>query len=95
MDIGRTEGVGGPGRIGEPPRPSSVNPPPANSPPRADRVEISTAAHLLCEALALPPTRAERIEETRRLIAEGRFDTEERLEGALNRFLRENPDLLP
>lgn len=94
MDIGRTEGVGGPGRIGGPQKPSHVTPPPTSTPHRADRVEISESAQLIFEALSLPPTRSERIDEVRRLIAEGRFDTEERLQGAIDQFLKENRDLL-
>ncbi len=95
MDISRTDGVGGPGRIEGPQKISKVQPPPA--PDRAvpsDKVEISDSARLVSEALSLPAVREDRVEEMRKLIESGRFDTPERLEGALDKFLRENPDLL-
>ena len=95
MDVGRTEGVGGPGRVEGPKKPSSIKPtqPPA-SPSKADSVEISEGARLVSEAMALPQTRAERIEEVKKLIESGRFENDERLNGSVEQFLRENPDLL-
>lgn len=95
MDISRTDGVGGPGRIEGPQKISRIQPPAA--PDRtlpSDKVEISDAARLVSEALGLPAVREDRVEEIRKLIESGRFDTPERLEGALERFLRENPDVL-
>ncbi len=94
MDIGRAEGVGGPGRIEGAPRAARTTPP-AHAPGAApaDRVDISPSAHLVSEALSLPPVRADRVEEVRRLLAAGRFETDARLEGALDRFLAENLDI--
>lgn len=94
MDIGRTEGVGGPGRIEGLHPLSKVRPPVPASPPPADRVEISEEARLVSEALCLPAVRSERVEEIRHLIRSGRFETDARLEGALQRFLEENRDVL-
>lgn len=94
MDIGRTEGVGGPGRIEglrTPPRAESPEP---SSSRMADRVEISEAARLISEALSLPGVRADRVAEIRSLIQSGKFDTEARLEGAIRKFLEENRDVL-
>ncbi len=94
MDIGRTEGVGGPGRIEGPQKNQRITPSaPASSSP-ADRVEITDQARLVSEALALPEVRAERVAEVRKLIQSGRFETDARLEGALQKFLEENRDLL-
>jgi len=94
MDIGRTDGVGGAGRIEGPQRPHKIMPPAyTQKTGPTDRVDISAQAHLVSEALSLPASRTERIEEVRQLIESGRFDTPERLEGALTRFLEENPDL--
>jgi len=93
MDIGRTEGVGGPGRVEGPQKLSKVTPPsiPSGSAP-ADHVDISARAHLTSEALSLPAVRAERVQEVKKLIESGRFETDARLQGALDRFLSENPD---
>ncbi len=95
MDIGRTDGVGGPGRVEGPRPPHRITPPQAASPAPADKVEISEAAQLISEALALPQVRSERVDEVRKLIESGRFDNDERLEAAVDKFLRDNPDLLP
>lgn len=95
MDVGRTEGVGGPGRIDGPKPVSRINPPAytgATAP--TDKVEISEAAHLISEALALPPVRTERIEEVRKLVESGKFDTDARLGGAIDNFIADNGDLL-
>ncbi len=93
MDIGRTEGVGGPGRIDGTPRiPKPA--PSAPGPAPADRVELSRSSRLVSEALGLPPLRQERIEEVRRLLASGELGSDARLQGAVDRFLDENPDLL-
>ena len=92
MDIGRTEGVGGPGPIQGPKKPAPITPPREIA--SADRVEISERAQLISEALSLPQVRSERIDEVRKLIESGRFDTDARLQGALDRFLEENRDLL-
>ena len=94
MDIGRTDGVGGPGRIDGPNKvarvtPSSTTPGTSSS----DRVDLSEKAGLISRTLGLPGVRAERVAEIKKLIESGRFDTEARLEGALDAFLTENPDL--
>ncbi len=95
MDIGSTGGVGGAGRIeglGRISKPASSSP--AAGTGGADRVELSGASHLISEALSLPSVRAERIDEVRQLMASGELDSDARLEGALDRFLAENRDLL-
>ncbi len=94
MDIGRTEGIGGPGRIEGPQRTPRVTPQGPPTAARADKVALSDHAKLVSEALSLPFVRAERVEEIKKLIESGRFETDERLEGALRKFLEENKDLL-
>ena len=94
MDIGRTDGITGPGRIDGPRHPERITPKESSpvSPP-GDRLEISQTAHLLSEALSMPDVRAEKIEEIRNLVESGKFDTDARLKGAVERFLDENSDL--
>jgi hypothetical protein len=94
MDIGRTEGVQGPGNVQGPRKIPNVGATPPASAPQ-DRVEISEAARLISEISSLPKVRQERIDAVRRLIETGQFDTPERLSGALERFLEENPDVTP
>jgi len=91
MDIGRTDGVGGPGRVEGPQKLSKVSPSslPGGSAP-ADKVDVSDKARLVAEAMSLPATRADRVENIRKLIQSGRFETDARLDGALKKFLEEN-----
>jgi len=56
-------------------------------PPIQDRIEISETGRLVADAMAVDPVRAERIEELRRAIEAGAFDSPARLEGAISRFL--------
>ena len=92
MEIGRTEGVQGPGNVQGPRKASNVSPvSPASSP--SDRVEISDAARLISEITALPKVRQDRIDAVRKLIDSGQFDTRERLDGAIDGFLQENSDV--
>ncbi len=94
MDIGRTDGVGGPGRIEGPNPISRITPSQTPSGPASpDQVQLSDKAAMISKALALPEVRADRVAEVRQQIESGRFDTDARLEGALARFLAENPDL--
>jgi anti-sigma28 factor (negative regulator of flagellin synthesis) len=94
MNIGSTDGVGGPGRIDGPNKIAKTSPPAATSgTSSADKVDLSQKAGMISKALSLPGVRAERVAEVRKLIEAGRFDTDARLEGALDRFLIDNPDL--
>ena len=94
MDIGKTDGIGGPGRIDGPNKITRVTPPITPSgPSSADQVVLSQKAGMISKALSLPEVRAERVAEIKKLIESGRFDTDARLEGALDRFLVENSDL--
>ena len=94
MNIGRTDGIGGPGRVDGPNQIARVQSPatPASA-SSADKVDLSHKAAMISKALSLPQVRAERVAEVRKLIESGRFDTETRLEGALKRFVVENPEV--
>ena len=95
MDIGRTDGVGGPGRIHGPNQINRITP--STTPSRAasaDKVQLSRKAEMVSKALSLPQVRTERVAEVKKLIESGRFDTDTRLEGALRKFVSENNDLL-
>jgi anti-sigma28 factor (negative regulator of flagellin synthesis) len=93
MDIGRTDGVGGPGRIDGPNKIQRTAPavPPSGA-KSADKVQLSQKAALVAKAMSLPAARTERVAEIKKLIESGRFETENRLEWAVNRFLIENSD---
>lgn len=95
MDIGKTDGVGGPGRIHGPNKisriTSSTAPSVASS---ADKIQLSRKAEMVAKALSMPQVRMERVADVKKLIESGRFDTDTRLEGALKKFVAENPDLL-
>ena len=94
MDIGRTDGIGGPGRIDGPNKIARTTPSAAASKSSgADKVDLSHKAGMISKALGLPAVRTERVAEIKKLIESGRFDTDARLEGALDRFLVDNPDL--
>ena len=94
VDIGNTEGVGGIGRIDGPMQPKPVSrPEQLKSSGPLDRVDISSQAQMMSDALSLPEIRADRVEEVRKLMESGRLLTNKRIEAALDRFLEENPDI--
>ena len=95
MDIGKTDGVGGPGRIHGPNKIARLTSPTAPSvASSADKVQLSRKAEMVSKALSMPQVRMERVADVKKLIESGRFDTDTRLEGALKKFVAENPDLL-
>jgi hypothetical protein len=95
MDIGRTEGAAGPGRI-DGPRPASrlAKAYAAPAARQGDQVSLTARAELLAKALEIPSVRLHRVNEVKALIESGRFETPERLEGAMRKFMIENPDVL-
>ena len=54
-----------------------------------DQVEISSLGQLLDSVSRLPEIRHERVEEVRRQIAEGVYETSEKWEAALDRLIGE------
>ncbi|MDP6957867.1 MAG: flagellar biosynthesis anti-sigma factor FlgM [Planctomycetota bacterium] len=93
MDIGRTDGVQGPGGIRGPKPVNRIQPNQPVSGKPADSVEISEMARLVSEVTNLPKVRQEKIDEIRQMVDSGKYDTPERLAGALEQFLKENQDL--
>ena len=94
MDIGKTDGVGGPGRIDGPNKIARVTPSVTPSgPSSADKVDLSQKAGMISKAMSLPQVRLDRVGEIKKLIQMGTFETDARLEGALKRFMIENPGL--
>ena len=89
MDIGRLDGVHGPGRI-EGKKLHPVAPPqvPATPDP-ASRAEISQVGRLVSDALALPDVRMDKVVEFSRLLKAGIYMSDERLLGALEKFRQE------
>jgi negative regulator of flagellin synthesis FlgM len=80
----------GPQPIG-PPHHSRASQPPARpgSAPIHDELEISDAARMVEQARAVPEIRRDRIEAIRAKIAEGTYETQEKLEIAIERLLDE------
>ncbi|MHC4607132.1 MAG: flagellar biosynthesis anti-sigma factor FlgM [Planctomycetota bacterium] len=95
MDIGPTDGVRGPGRVngGRPAKSKSADRA-SDAPPPSDKVEISEGAKFLSEAIPTGSTRPEVVEEIRRLLESGRYETDERLEAAIDELLRQHPELM-
>jgi anti-sigma28 factor (negative regulator of flagellin synthesis) len=95
MDIGRTDGVVGPGRLDGVQRVNKIAKAYGAAGPQraADAVSISAEAGLISKALAIPDVRQDRIQEIRRLVESGQYETDTRLGGAIERFLVENPDI--
>ncbi|MCE5301527.1 MAG: flagellar biosynthesis anti-sigma factor FlgM [Planctomycetaceae bacterium] len=59
------------------------------APQIADEVDISEAARMIEQVQQLPDIRADRVEAVRQQIAEGTYETDEKLNIALNRLLDE------
>jgi negative regulator of flagellin synthesis FlgM len=55
----------------------------------SDRVDISQRAHLLARMATLPEIRQDLVSDIRRQIAEGHYETPERLEAAIDELLSE------
>lgn len=89
MDIGRIDGIHGSVPVNPLSRASGAErafgPSGASA---SDRVQVSPEASLVSKALQLPDVRSERVAAVRELVQQGRFDTVERLEKALDQFLR-------
>jgi len=73
------------------PHTSRLSKPQAPNPPGAiqDELEISDAAQQVDKVRQLPEIRQDRVNEIRAKIAEGTYETEEKLEIALGRLLDE------
>jgi hypothetical protein len=63
--------------------------PPVSGPLQADRVELSDVARYLDAIRQFPEVRLDRVATVRQQIADGIYDTDERLDQALDRFLED------
>ena len=94
MDIGAMGGVGGMGSI---PGAQRIQRSAAAAYTAraggADKVDLSGPGRLISKALSLPAIRMDRINEVKQLMESGKFDTEQRLDAALQRFAIENSDI--
>lgn len=90
MEVGRTQGTSGAGgvhRVNKSGKPADAAP---VAEQKGDKVEISESARYLSQVLNMAPERSERIEEIRRLIDDGRYETPEKLKAAIDRFLNDD-----
>ncbi|MEQ8788541.1 MAG: flagellar biosynthesis anti-sigma factor FlgM [Pirellulaceae bacterium] len=90
MQIFGPTAVHGPQSVNAPHRaqaPQSA--PSANSVTGADQLDISSQASYVSQARDLPDIRADRVAEIRQQIASGAYETDEKLDIALDRLLAE------
>lgn len=92
MNIGPTGPVGGPDKI-EPKRKVTSSQPPSAPKDTGDSVEVSEAARFISEALQLPEVRQDKIDEIRRAIENGTYETDTKIQQALEKFIQKNLDL--
>ena len=91
MNIQQTGGVQGPQPV-QPNRPvqKAAEAPSADQTAKVDRAEISDQARFLDQISRLPDIRADKVEAARRAIAEGVYDSEDKLRAAVERLLDES-----
>ena len=89
MVVDKTGAVGGPQPIQPtPPRPAqSVET--TRPAPKADQAEISLHARLLQKLHAMSDLRQDQVDRLRQQIADGSYDTEDKLRGAVDRLLED------
>lgn len=94
MEIDRTSGISGAGGV-EGKKTPRVTKTEATAPaPQSDKVEISQAGQFISQVASLPAVRQDKVAEVKNLIEQGKYDTPQRLSGAIDKFLQENSDLL-
>lgn len=82
--------VHGPQSLGSPHRAAPPAPTPASSQYEVvDEVSFSAEAEYIAQARELPEIRAERVAQIKAAIENGTYETDERLNGALDRLLDE------
>jgi len=89
MEVHGPGGVSGPNRIDihpiQPQKPAEIS---VNG-QVGDRAEISEVARLLNKLAEVPDIRMDRVQTMRELIAAGRYETAERIQGAVDKILEE------
>ncbi len=88
MEIQGTGGISGPDPI-QPNHTSAGRIRPPETPPAADRAEISEHAVFMSKLRDVPPIRKEKVEALKALIAAGQFETPARIAGAVDKLLEE------
>ena len=90
MQINGPAHVHGPQAISGPHRTNSAKPSAeASRPSEVDQLDISPEADMVARARELPDVRADRVAELKAAIANGTYETAEKLDGALDRLLDE------
>lgn len=90
MEIHGIASIHGPQPIAGPHRTqAAVAAPPTDAWSGVDELELSPEASLVSQVRDLPDIRADRVEEIRSQIADGTYETDEKLELALGRLLDE------
>lgn len=89
MDIRGAGRLSGPKRAEAKSAPAIKNDAPVQTGTVGDRVAISEHARLLEMLARVPAIRTERIEDLRRLIESGEYETPERIEGAVQKLMEE------
>ncbi|MDB5338130.1 MAG: Anti-sigma-28 factor FlgM family protein [Planctomycetaceae bacterium] len=88
MDVNGISSVGRTNALGAArPAPSVETPPAADALAPQDEVQISSSARMMDELSRTSGVRQERIEQIRQEIADGSYDTPEKLDAALDKFL--------
>jgi anti-sigma28 factor (negative regulator of flagellin synthesis) len=89
MEVHTTGGISGPNPI-EPNRVPAGRLRPAETPrPGVDRAEISDHARFLAKLRDVPEVRRQKVEALRALIASGKYETPERISGAVDKIMEE------
>ena len=86
--VGPLDRASSPTNLRRDPAEASIEPkaPPARP---GDRVELSSYARYLDQLRQLPPGRLDRVDDVKRDIEAGRYETSEKLEAAIDRLLDE------
>lgn len=88
MDVSGPSPVGGPSGIQGPRGPRAL-PPNMPVPGTGDRVEISNMARFLGAVKNVPEIRTDKVNEIRRQIQDGSYESEEKIRVAVEKFLEE------
>ena len=89
MEVQGPGGVSGPNRIDPQKVPVQGTDGTGDAARAGDRVEISEHTRLLEKLSQVPSIRTEKIQELKKLIESGRFESPERIEGAVQKLLEE------
>lgn len=92
MNIGPTGPVGGPEKVDPKKKVTPSQQPPAPK-DTGDSVEVSETAQFISEALQLPQVRQDKINEIKKAIENGTYETDDKIQQALEKFIQKNLDL--